>query len=102
MTSSDNGDVFPIVVGVSRTGVTPDLSVLDQLYVSNVLGSSYPLSQVASLEFRPSPNFIQHYNKERFSAVKALVKTGYYATEVNREIGKKLETIDLPKGSRLV
>lgn len=102
MTSSDNGDVFPIIAGVSRTGVTPDLSVLDQLYVSNVLGSSYPLSQVASLEFRPSPNFIQHYNKERFSAVKALVKTGYYATEVNREIGKKLETIDLPKGSRLV
>jgi multidrug efflux pump subunit AcrB len=53
---------------------------------------------VADIEFKPSPNYIQHYDKERFTGVTAFVKTGFLSAELNRDLGKKMAEMKLPAG----
>lgn len=101
-TASEDGEDYSLVVTVPKARLNADLSVFDHLYVNNVTGVSIPLSQVASVVFKPSPNFIQHYNKDRFTAITASVKTGYFASKVNAEIRKSLEAMKFPKGCRYV
>jgi multidrug efflux pump subunit AcrB len=100
MTAKEDGEGYAMVVTAPKNSVTPDLSVLNNLYINNVLGVSIPLSQVAQITFKPSPNFIQHYNKDRFTSVTASVKTGHFATKVNADLRAKLATLDMPKGCR--
>ncbi len=102
LSATEDGDDYAMVVTIPRIGSAADLSIFNSLYINNIPGAAIPLSQVASIEFKPSPNFIQHYNKERFTSVTASVKTGYFTTKVNAEIRSKLEAMDFPKGSRYV
>lgn len=101
-TASADGEDYSIVVTVPKPGVTANLDVFNNLYINNIAGASIPLSQVASVVFKPSPNYIQHYNRERFSTVSASVKTGHFAYKVNADIRAKLEAMKFPKGSRYV
>jgi multidrug efflux pump subunit AcrB len=89
---------YNIVVSIPKTTKRPDLSVFNQLYVNSLAGFSVPLSQIADIEFKPAPNFIQHYNKDRFTSVSAFVKTGNYPAQIIAEMRKKLAEMPPPPG----
>lgn len=97
-TAEQDGEEYQIMVTVPKKDATATLDVLNQLYVNNIPGTAIPLNQVAQVEFEPSPNYIQHYDKERFTAVTAFVKTGYRSAELNRDLGKKMAEMSLPEG----
>ena len=89
---------YNIVVSVPKAGKTPSLDVFKQLYINSLAGFSVPLSQIAEVELKPSPNFIQHYNKERFTSVSAFVKSGYYPAALITQMREKLAEMPAPPG----
>jgi len=98
-TAKADGEEYNLTVTVPKEGAFARLDVFNKdLYINNVLGASVPLSQVAEITFKPSPNYIQHYDKDRFTAVTAFVKSGYYATAVNAEVKQKLAAMKFPPG----
>ncbi len=97
-TAKADGEEYNLTVTVPKTGQFAQLDVFKDLYINNVLGTAVPLSQVAELTFKPSPNYIQHYDKDRFTSVTAFVKSGYYATAVNAQIKQKLAAMKFPSG----
>ncbi|MCC7244371.1 MAG: efflux RND transporter permease subunit, partial [Saprospiraceae bacterium] len=101
-TAKADGEDYNLTVTVPKNKTIPDLEVFNQLYVNNIPGTAIPLNQVAEIEFRPSPNFIQHFDKERFTSVTASVKTGYYAAEIIGKVEQKLEAMRFPKGYQYV
>lgn len=101
-TNKSDGEDYNLTVTVPKPGANATLDVLNNLYINNVLGTAVPLRQVADIQFKPSPNYIQHYGKERFTMVTASVKTGFFAAAINNEVERKLPEIHLPKGYRFV
>lgn len=101
-TAKADDEDYNLTVTVPKDGAFATLDVLQNLYVNNVLGTAIPLRQVADIRFKPSPNFIQHFNKDRYTTVSAFVKTGYFATNLNNQVEAKLAQIRLPKGYRFV
>ncbi len=101
-TAKEDGEEYSLSVTLPKPGVFTNLDVFKNLYINNILGTAIPLSQVAEVEFKPSPNYIQHYDKDRFTGVTASVKTGFYATEVNAKIKEKLAATNFPKGVHYV
>lgn len=97
-TAKADGEDYNLNVTVPKEGTYPNLNVFNNLYINNVLGTAIPLSQVAETQFKPSPNYIQHYDKERFTSITASVKSGYYATKVNAQIKEKLRQMNFPVG----
>ncbi len=97
-TAKADGEDYNLNVTVPKEGAKPNLNVFNNLYINNVLGTAIPLSQVAETQFKPSPNYIQHYDKDRFTSITASVKSGYYATKVNAQIKEKLRQMDFPAG----
>ncbi|MCB0526501.1 MAG: efflux RND transporter permease subunit [Lewinellaceae bacterium] len=98
----EDSEDYAMVVTVPKEGSKSGLEAFDHLFVNNVLGKAIPLNQLAKIEFKPSPNYIQHYNKDRFTSVTASVKTGYYAAQVNAEIREKLEQLTIPKNCHYI
>lgn len=101
-TAQEDGEEYNLNVTLPKQGTFANLDVFKNLYINNILGTAIPLSQVAEVEFKPSPNFVQHYDKDRFTGVTASVKTGYFAAEVNAKIREKLAATPLPKGIHYV
>ncbi|MBV6442574.1 MAG: efflux RND transporter permease subunit [Haliscomenobacteraceae bacterium CHB4] len=101
-TAIADGEEYNLTVTVPKSGAFASLDALKNLYINNVLGTAIPLSQVAEIQFKPSPNYIQHYDKDRFTAVTAFVKSGYYAAGINAKIKEKLRAMDFPQGYRYV
>jgi len=97
-TKAADGEEYNLTVTVPKNSVNTSLDVLKNLYVNNIPGKAIPLNQVANIEFKPSPNYIQHYDKERFTGVTAFVKTGYRSAELNRDLGKKMAEMSMPSG----
>lgn len=97
-TAKADGEDYNLNVTVPKEGTYPNLNVFNNLYINNVLGTAIPLSQVAETQFKPSPNYIQHYDKDRFTSITASVKSGYYATKVNAQIKEKLRQMNFPVG----
>jgi multidrug efflux pump subunit AcrB len=93
-----DGESYNLNVTVPKTGATATLDALNGLFVNNIPGTAIPFNQVAELQFKASPSYIQHYDKDRFTAVTAFVKTGFYSAELNRELGKKMAEMKLPAG----
>jgi len=93
-----DGEDYNLTVTLPKTGTFATLDALKNLYINNVLGTAIPLSQVAEIQFKPSPNFIPHYDKDRMAAVTAFVKSGFYASKINNEVGKKLAIMRFPPG----
>lgn len=93
------GKDYDMIATVEK-GVYPDLDVFKQVYVNSVTGAAVPLRQVADIEFETSPPIIRHYDKERFIAISAFVKSGYLANDVNTAVVDQLQTFSFPKGYR--
>lgn len=97
-TSEADGEDYNLTVTVPKKEATTTLDALKNLYINNIPGTAIPLSQVAEVQFKPSPNYIQHYDKERFTAVTAFVKSGFRAAELNRDLAKKMAEMKMPDG----
>jgi multidrug efflux pump subunit AcrB len=93
-----SGDEHPITVSVPN----PDLDALSEVHVPSLTGALVPLSQLAHLELRASPNLIQHYNGQRSVTLTAHVRTGYNTDRITKAILAKLEHTSLPEGTRWV
>ena len=100
--STSDGDEYNIAVTLPKDKVFADLNVFKNMYVNSLSGASVPLSQVAELEFKRSPNTITHYDKDRYTLVSASVKSGYFAQDINNKIGENLAKMDLPSGYHYV
>lgn len=97
-TAKADAEDYNLTVTVPKTGAFASLDALKGLYINSLNGSSVPLGQVAEIGFKPSPNYIEHYDRERFSSVTASVKSGYFAADVNAQIKEKLAQLKFPKG----
>jgi len=97
-TAQADGEDYNLTVTLPKHSAYASLDALKNLYVNNVLGTAIPLSQVAEVEFKPSPNYIQHYDKDRMAVVTAFVKSGFFATKINRDMGEKLAAMKFPSG----
>ncbi len=96
---NDAGDEYNLNVSIPRAQHKPDMSVFDHIYINNILGTPYPLREVADITFEASTNQIKHYDFERFIAVSAFNKTGYITERVNQVIEEKLQHFKFPKGA---
>jgi multidrug efflux pump subunit AcrB len=75
-----------------------NMSVFDNIFVPAANGTQIPLSQLAEINFETSPNRIQHFDTERFTAITAFVKDGFLVPDVQKNFLLKLEKIKFPKG----
>lgn len=97
--NSDND--YTINVTIPRIN-KQKMDVFDKIYVNSVTGASIPLKQLAQVEFRTSPNGINHYDKDRYTTVTSFLKTGFNTTQVTAGLIKKLEVMQFPKGYHYV
>lgn len=97
--NSDND--YTINVTIPRIN-KQKMDVFDKIYVNSVTGASIPLKQLAQVEFRTSPNGINHYDKDRYTTVTSFLKTGFNTTEVTAGLIKKLDAMQFPKGYHYV
>ncbi len=97
-TAAADGETYNLTVTVSKQGAFATLEALHNLYVNNVFGQPFPLSQIAHITLKPSPNYIEHYGKERFTTVTAFVRNGHFAADLNRKIRTQLEQMNFPRG----
>jgi multidrug efflux pump subunit AcrB len=75
-----------------------DFSVFDKIYVNSLTGATIPLRQLARVEFRSSPNGINHFDKLRYTTVTSFLKTGFNTTAVTADLLKELDKMTFPKG----
>jgi multidrug efflux pump subunit AcrB len=95
MENSD--DDYVINVTIPRVN-KQTMDVFDKIYVNSVTGASIPLNQIAQVEFRTSPNGINHYDKDRYTTVTSFLKTGFNTTEVTKGLIQKLDSMQFPRG----
>jgi multidrug efflux pump subunit AcrB len=95
MENSD--DDYVINVTIPRMN-KQTMEVFDKIYVNSVTGASIPLNQIAQVEFRTSPNGINHYDKDRYTTVTSFLKTGFNTTEVTKGLIQKLDSMQFPRG----
>lgn len=97
-TAQEDDETYNILVSLPKRGTFADLEVLKDVYIHSYSGAAVPLNQVAALDFKPSPNKINHYDKERYAMVSAFIRTGYFADNINRELKAQLAAMTLPRG----
>jgi multidrug efflux pump subunit AcrB len=95
MENSD--DDYVINVTIPRMN-KQTMDVFDKIYVNSVTGASIPLNQIAQVEFRTSPNGINHYDKDRYTTITSFLKTGFNTTEVTKGLIQKLDSMQFPRG----
>lgn len=100
--STPDGDEYNLTVTLPKGKVFADLDIFKSMYVNSLSGASVPLSQVAELEFKRSPNTITHYDKDRYTLVSAFAKSGYLAQNINNQVTENLAKMDFPKGYHYV
>ncbi len=94
--NSDDND-YDILVTVPRNSEAT-IATLEGIFVDNVIGTSIPLSQLASLEFEESPSNIYHQNKIRTVSVNSFVKKGFGNDEVINAVIEQMDKFPLPNG----
>ncbi len=87
-----------IHVTLPKTDKVQGFDVFKRLYVNNVMGTAIPLNEIADVSFETSPNSIKHYDKNRYVAITAFIKSGYLTNNVNDAIVKKLEKMRFKDG----
>lgn len=94
-----DGEQYAIVV---RTPVSSraDLSVLGEIRVPSLGGSSLPLSQLATLEFEKAPSQIQRYGRERSATINADVDPGLNTAKITADVVRELDRFAWPRGYR--
>jgi multidrug efflux pump subunit AcrB len=93
------GKEYDIVIRLPFDG-KPGIEDLDRITVTSMTGAQIPLGQVAGIEFRPSPQRIDHHNFERAVTVTADVDLGYSTDRVTRAVREKLDAYAWPRGVR--
>lgn len=93
------GDEYNIVVRLP-VGEKPAIDDFDRIRVTSVTGEQIPLKQLAAIEFKATPNEINHYNLERSITLTADVLTGYSVDRVTKEVIAKLEECTFPNECR--
>ncbi|MGE6221731.1 efflux RND transporter permease subunit [Nubsella zeaxanthinifaciens] len=92
-----SGDDYNILL-TTKFASNPSLKVFDNLYVNNVMGTSIPLSQVASLKLETSALSINHQNKVRTVSVNSFVQKGYLNDKVIKDVEAQMKRMALPAG----
>jgi multidrug efflux pump subunit AcrB len=92
-----DGKEYDIVVRLPVSG-DPSLDDFNRLYVGSITGAKVPLLQLALLEFRSSPTYIQHYNLDRAVTITSDVIRGYSVDQVTRSIIAMLDAYDWQPG----
>jgi len=87
-----------IHVTLPKTDKVQGFDVFKRLYVNNIMGTAMPLNEIADVIFETSPNNIKHYDKNRYVAITAFIKSGYLTNNVNDAIVKKLEKLKFKDG----
>jgi multidrug efflux pump subunit AcrB len=95
----NSDDDYVINVTIPRMN-KQTMAVFDKIYVNSVTGASIPLNQIAQVEFRTSPNGINHYDKDRYTTVTSFLKTGFNTTEVTNGLIQRLDSMQFPRGYR--
>jgi multidrug efflux pump subunit AcrB len=80
--------------------VTPDLSVLERVYVASQAGGQVPLAQLADLELRSKPKLIAHHDRQRVVTVTADIASGDNAQVVTGRVLDRLAALELPAAVR--
>ena len=76
------------------------IDIFDKIYVQSNLGEAIPLKALADVAFEKTPSMLTRINKEQYTLITASGLDGYLYDDLNNQIIKKLETINLPKGYR--
>ncbi len=92
-----NGDERAVLLTAPK-GERADLTIFDDLYVNNRLGTAIPLRQLADIRLEASPLSIKHLTKKRYVAVSAFVQQGYLVDDVINDVKERLKAEPLPAG----
>jgi len=95
--TDDNGNDYNIRVSKAHTG-DPSIEVFNNLYVNNIAGKSFPLSEVATLKLETSPLTINHINKNRTVSVSSFAQKGTLNNDLINRVIKEMEKMKLPDG----
>ncbi len=93
------GEEYNIVVRLP-IGEKPEFDDFDRIRVASVTGEQILLKQLATIEFKATPNEINHYALERSVTLTADVLSGYSVDRVTKEVIAKLEECTLPSDCR--
>lgn len=93
----EEGDDYIINLTMPK-GKVADQSVLNNLYVNTLTGTSVPLRQIADLQFESAVNQIRHYDQDRYVTVTAYVKKGFLVDDVYNQVIVKLDQYKFPEG----
>lgn len=93
----EEGDDYIINLTMPK-GKVADQSVLNNLYVNTLTGTSVPLRQIADLQFESAVNQIRHYDQDRYVTVTAYVKKGFLVDDVYNQVIAKLDQYKFPDG----
>ncbi len=94
-----DGEEYELNVSVAKQKKI-GLEVFDKIYVNAGNGAQIPLSQLASLKLETSPNYISHFDQDRYVIVSSFVADGFLTPEVYEAFTQKLNQIKLPEGYR--
>jgi multidrug efflux pump subunit AcrB len=97
MFKDEHGDDYAINLTMPK-GKVADQSVLNNLYINTLTGTSVPLRQIADLQFESAVSQIRHYDQDRYVTVSAYVKKGFLVDAVYNQIIAKLDKYQLPEG----
>ena len=95
--TDDNGNDYNIRVSKAHIG-DPTIEVFNYLYINNIAGKSFPLSEVATLKLETSPLTINHINKNRTVSVSSFAKKGTLNNDLINTVIKEMEKMKLPDG----
>lgn len=93
------GDELDLVVALPGAP-TPDLGVLERVYVPSVAGGQVPLAQVADVEMRSKPSLIAHHSRQRVVTITADVLSGENTQAVTSRVLARLARLELPDDYR--
>jgi multidrug efflux pump subunit AcrB len=95
--TDDNGNDYNIRVSKAHAG-DPSIEVFNNLYVNNISGKTFPLSEVATLKLETSPLTINHINKNRTVSVSSFAQKGTLNNDLINRVIKEMEKMKLPDG----
>ena len=95
--TDENGNDYNIRVSKAHIG-DPTIEVFNNLYINNISGKSFPLSEVATLKLETSPLTINHINKNRTVSVSSFAQKGTLNNDLINTVIKEMEKMKLPNG----
>jgi multidrug efflux pump subunit AcrB len=98
---TSDGTDHDVVVRLPNDG-RPAVDALDRVWVASASGTQVPLRQLAAARFESAPAVIQHRDGERAITVTSFVRGGWNTARVTNDALRRLATIELPRGYRII